>query len=234
MKTFKVLSAILSYPSAELVAAAGDLAAALDTENLLPRSQRRALDTFLRELGEVDLYELQERYVILFDRSRSLSLHLFEHVHGESRDRGQAMIDLKSLYETNGLGITATELPDYLPLFLEFLSTRPMAEATELLGQTVHILTTLAERLHKRQSSYSAVLHALIALSRATPKADELAAVLPDEGVDPDDLEALDAAWEEEPVTFGPSAAASCGKDGLIAKLRAARRPAGADTNNLS
>ena len=74
-----------------------------------------------------DLYDLQERYVLLFDRTRSLSLHLFEHVHGESRDRGQAMVDLKTIYENGGLEIAATELPDFVPLFLEFLSTQPRA-----------------------------------------------------------------------------------------------------------
>ena len=108
---------------------------------------------------------MQERYVELFDRTRSLSLHLFEHVHGESRDRGQAMIDLKSLYEKNGLFLGAAELPDYVPVFLEFLSTRPLTEARTLLGQTAHILTALAERLEKRRSPYAAVF----ALSLRSP-----------------------------------------------------------------
>lgn len=89
----------------------------------------------IEELASQDLYELQARYVDLFDRSRALSLHLFEHVHGESRDRGQAMVDLKALYESHGLEITASELPDFLPLFLEYLSLRPLEEAKALLGK---------------------------------------------------------------------------------------------------
>ena len=129
----------------------------IDEENLLPADIRRQLDALIDEIATGDLYDLQERYVELFDRTRSLSLHLFEHVHGESRDRGQAMIDLKSLYEQNGLFLGAAELPDYLPAFLEFLSTRPLAEARTLLGQPAHILTALAERLHKRHSPYAAV-----------------------------------------------------------------------------
>ena len=84
-----------------------------------------ALDRLLDELATGDLYDLQERYVLLFDRTRSLSLHLFEHVHGESRDRGQAMVDLKALYERHGLLMSSSELPDHLPLFLEFLSDHP-------------------------------------------------------------------------------------------------------------
>ena len=224
-RTFRVLSALLSYPSAELQGAAPELAAALDQDELVPAAIRRQLDLLLREIATGDLYDLQERYVLLFDRTRSLSLHLFEHVHGESRDRGQAMIDLKSMYERSGLEIDATELPDFLPLFLEFLSTRPRAEAYDLLGQPVHILSAFAERLRKRRSAYEAVFRALVALATAKPKAEDVSALL--DGPDPDagDLAALDAAWEDEAVTFGPGAGNSC-KDGLIAKFRAGRRPA--------
>ena len=109
------------------------------------------LQTLIDELASGDLYDLQERYVLLFDRTRSLSLHLFEHVHGESRDRGQAMIDLKAHYEQAGLAMSAAELPDFLPLFLEYLATRPLKEACEPLGQPAHIFAALAERLRKRQ-----------------------------------------------------------------------------------
>ncbi len=106
---------------------------------------------------------LQERYVLLFDRTRSLSLHLFEHVHGESRDRGQAMVDLIKVYEDGGYSPTASELPDFLPLFLEFASTRRPAEAIELIGQPAHVFAALGERLRKRKSPYTAVFAALIA-----------------------------------------------------------------------
>ena len=128
-RTLKVLSALLSYPTAELQAAVPEMRAALDREARLPQRNRDRLDRILDEIATGDLYDLQERYVLLFDRTRSLSLHLFEHVHGESRDRGQAMVDLKSLYERHGLLMSSSELPDHLPLFLEFLSTIPEAEA---------------------------------------------------------------------------------------------------------
>jgi nitrate reductase delta subunit len=222
-KTFKALSALLTYPGAELQQAAGEIAAVLEAEAAIPARLRNALRALATELAAGDLYDLQERYVLLFDRTRSLSLHLFEHVHGESRDRGQAMIDLKSLYENGGLAIEAAELPDFLPLFLEFLSTRPRAEACDLLGQTVHILAALAERLRKRQSPYEAVFRALVALAAAKPKDEELAGLLEAPDPDPTDLAALDSAWEDEPVSFGPGAA-SC-KDEIVARIRAARRP---------
>ena len=224
-RTFKALSALLTYPTAELKQAAGEISESLDADPAIPARVRDQLYKLLMELAAGDLYDLQERYILLFDRTRSLSLHLFEHVHGESRDRGQAMIDLKSLYEKSGLGIGAAELPDFVPLFLEFLSTRPLAEARELLGQPAHIFSALAERLRKRHSAYEAVFRALTVLAAAKPKDEEVSALLELPDPDASDLVALDAAWEDEPVSFGPGAANSC-KDGLIAKVRAGRRPA--------
>jgi nitrate reductase delta subunit len=223
-KTFKALSALLSYPTVELQQAGGELAAALDAEGLVTGHVRTALQRLIDDIAGGDLYDLQERYTLLFDRTRSLSLHLFEHVHGESRDRGQAMIDLKAMYEQAGLDISASELPDFLPLFLEYLSTLPANEACATLGQPTHILAALAERLRKRKSPYEAVFRALSALAVAKPRPEDVAILMQEPDPDPLDLAALDAAWEDEPVTFGPGAT-SC-KDGLVARLRAARRPA--------
>jgi nitrate reductase delta subunit len=223
-KTFKVLSALLCYPTAELQQAAAELRAVIDHEGLLRGSVRRQLDALIEEIATGDLVDLQSRYVLLFDRTRSLSLHMFEHVHGESRDRGQAMIDLQSQYERHGLHANAGELPDFLPLFLEYLSLRPGAEACATLAQPAHVLTALAERLRKRRSPYEAVFRALIVLAGAKPRTDEVAALLAEPDPDPADLGQIDAAWEDAPVSFGPEAA-SC-KDGLVARLRAAKRPA--------
>ena len=224
-RTFKVLSGLLSYPTADMQAAMPEFTEAINQEALLPAAIRRQLDLLLNEIVTGDLYDLQERYVMLFDRTRSLSLHLFEHVYGESRDRGQAMIDLKALYETGGLEIDAAELPDFVPLFLEFLSTRPRPEAYELLGQPAHVLAAMAERLRKRQSAYEAVFRALVQLAATKPKADVVSALLAEPDPDANDLAALDAAWEDEPVHFGPNANGGC-RDTLIEKIRAGRRPA--------
>jgi nitrate reductase delta subunit len=222
--TFKALSALLSYPSTELQQSAGELRAAIAGEGIVTSDARHALNRLLDEIAVGDIFDLQERYVLLFDRTRSLSLHLFEHVHGESRDRGQAMIDLQSMYETNGLVIGATELPDYLPLFLEFLSTRPMAEARDLIGQTAHIISALGERLTKRGSSYAPAFEALAAVAAVDPSGVAADALIVEPEVDPNDLAALDAAWEDAPVMFGPEAGANC-RDDLAARIRAARRP---------
>jgi len=227
MKTLKVLSLLLSYPTPELQAAAPALAAILEREAVLPSAHRNAVAALIADIASRDIYEAQERYILLFDRTRSLSLHLFEHVHGESRDRGQAMVDLLKVYEDAGYAQTAGELPDFLPLFLEFASTREPHEALELVGQPAHVLAALRERLTRRGSPYEAVFGALVALSKAKLDPAQLAALRSEPDPEPDDLEALDAAWEEEEVRFGPgAAAASCGKDGLAAKLRQAVRPA--------
>ena len=222
-KTFKVLSALLSYPDEALQKAAPELRTALDAEGLLPPESRRVLDALIKDIATGDLYDLQERYVELFDRTRSLSLHLFEHVYGESRDRGQAMIELKTLYEQNGLYLSASELPDYLPVFLEFLATRPLEEARAQLSQPAHVLTALAERLHKRETPYEAAFQALAAIAGLAPDAPGV--VVEGDDADPNDFAALDAQWEEEAVTFGPGATPSC-KDRIVSQIRAGRRPA--------
>ncbi len=202
---YKALSALLSYPTADLKAAAGDIRAVLLDEIPGPIWALHKIDKLIDEIEALDLYELQERYVFLFDRTRSLSLHLFEHVHGESRDRGQAMVDLKTLYAEGGLEIGATELPDFLPLFLEYLSTRPDNQASVLLAEPLSVIVALKERLEKRKTPYAAVFRVLEAIADQDPSQSELNDLRKAPDDDPNDLEALDAAWEDQPVTFGPS-----------------------------
>ena len=226
MKTLKAVSALLTYPMAGLQGAVPEIRHVLQEEGVLTQARREALEPLLASLAVEDLYDLQERYVMLFDRTRSLSLHLFEHVHGESRDRGQAMVDLRNVYEDGGFELASTELPDYIPLFLEYCSYRPHEEARHLLAETAHILASIGERLRKRDSAYAALFEALVAIAAARPTDEALNAVVPDGGEDPTDLRALDAVWEEEEVRFGLGSAADCGVDGLAAKVRQARRPA--------
>ncbi|MDH3233590.1 MAG: nitrate reductase molybdenum cofactor assembly chaperone [Alphaproteobacteria bacterium] len=204
IRTFKALSALLSYPSEEIKAAASEFSEAIAAEALVSDEQRRALDALLDGMAHRDLYDLQEQYVALFDRTRALSLHLFEHVHGESRDRGQAMVDLLRLYEDAGLVIEASELPDYLPLFLEFLSTQPLTEARDLLNQPLHIIAALGQRLRQRESAYAAVMDTLVAVASGAAEAAAVTAILEVPDDDPNDLAELDRVWEEAAVVFGP------------------------------
>jgi len=200
---YKALSALLSYPTAELKEAVDDIRDIVRGDARAPDWALGQLDTLIDDLEALDLYELQERYVFLFDRTRSLSLHLFEHVHGESRDRGQAMVDLKSLYAKGGLETDSSELPDFLPLFLEYLSTRPADEARVLLAEPLSVIAALKERLAKRKTPYAAVLSVLEAMAASAPAQSELDELRKAPDDDPNDLQALDAAWEDEPVTFG-------------------------------
>jgi nitrate reductase molybdenum cofactor assembly chaperone NarJ/NarW len=203
MKTYLALSALLSYPEAELLEALPEIRAALDEERLLPRA---ALEQLIAELAGRGLYDSQERYVALFDRSRALSLHLFEHVHGESRDRGQAMVDLTSLYRSRGFEAAGNELPDYLPLFLEYVSLLPAREAKDQLAETADILRTIGDGLARRGSRYCAAFAALLAISGERGLSERLAA-LPGPAEE-DSGEALDRAWMDEPVLFGGADAA--------------------------
>ncbi|WP_028717276.1 nitrate reductase molybdenum cofactor assembly chaperone [Paracoccus sp. J39] len=225
MKSFKALSALLSYPGEELIAALPEIDAVLHAEGLLGPKRMEELGQLLQELRQGDLYDLQERYVLLFDRSRSLSLNLFEHVHGEGRDRGGAMVDLLETYRAGGFDLAGSELPDHLPVLLEYLSTRPLPEAEALLADAAPILVALAERLTRRETAYAAVLAALVALVVTEPAelSEDLAAV-PDD--DPEDLAALDAVWEEAQVTFGPDPNAGCpvSRD-ILARMDAPRVP---------
>lgn len=209
-QTLKCLSLLLAYPSRDLQETIPPIRAALDRDRLVPLRCRQSLAPLLDELETGDLYDLEERYVALFDRSRSLSLNLFEHVHGESRDRGGAMVDLLETYRAGGFEPTGRELPDHLPVLLEFLGTRPLAEARGILADAVHILEALRLRLSRRDAPYAAVFAALVTIARRQPDRDALAALTQEADEDADDLEALDAVWEESEVRFGPDPNQGC------------------------
>lgn len=208
-RTLKALSLILSYPTRELQSAMPEIAGVLSADSRLTAAARRALRPLLDGLRDGDIYDLEERYVALFDRSRTLSLNLFEHVHGESRDRGGAMVSLVEMYRDAGFDPVTTELPDHLPVLLEFLATRPAPEARETLADAAHIFAALQERLNRRQSDYAAAFAALAQLAGAVDQA-ALSEMLAAPDDDPTDLQALDAVWQESEVLFGPDPNAGC------------------------
>ncbi|SEQ97734.1 respiratory nitrate reductase chaperone NarJ [Thalassovita taeanensis] len=209
-RTLKALSLTLSYPSAELQGAMPEIGAVLGADPRIAPDTRAALQALADGLGRGDLFDVQESYVMLFDRSRTLSLNLFEHVHGESRDRGGAMVSLIETYRGGGFEPATSELPDHLPVLLEFLASRPASEARETLADAAHILDALGVRLVRRESGYAAVFEALKQLSGAKADAEAVAEMLAHPDDDPTDLAALDAVWEETEVTFGPDPNAGC------------------------
>jgi len=203
MKSLKLLAVLLSYPSEDMVAALPEIARRLGEEPALRGATQDALAGLLAELNREDLLDLQERYVAQFDAGRATSLHLFEHVHGDSRDRGQAMVDLNALYRKSGFVLAVHELPDYLPAVLEYLATRPAEEVHDLLEDCVHILCAVGERLIAGGSPYAAIIAALLDLHGAAPLA------APTNTAIPQMAPALDEEWNETPVEFGPPSGAS-------------------------
>lgn len=218
-QTYRALAVLLSYPTPETAMMIPAAMFALTSENIAPARLVSRLSPLADDLAQEDLYDAQARYVDLFDRTRSLSLQLYEHVHGESRDRGQAMVELLKLYTAHGLELTAKELPDHLPVFLEFLSTLSAGQAAALLGQAAHVLEALRERLRKRQSLYARVFDVLVALVEADCSPEALKALLLEPDDDPNDLAALDKAWAEEQVTFGPEGV-DCPRASLLQRMK--------------
>ncbi len=188
--TLRVFARLLSYPDAALHQHLPEMKEALHREAALSSSCLAELDALINSLMAGDEIGIQEDYVDLFDRGRATSLHLFEHVHGDSRDRGPAMIDLAQTYEKAGLFLAPGELPDYLPAVLEFVSTQPPFEARAFLSEMAHIFSAIFAALQQRQSGYASIIGVLLELAGEQAQAVKLA---PEEQ--------LDESWAE-PVVF--------------------------------
>lgn len=163
---YQALSALLCYPEQELLDALPEIRSALSTQPAL----LQVVEPLLAHLSGGDLIALQEAYVATFDRNPAHSLHLFEHIHGEDRARGQAMVDLMEEYKTHGFEMSSEELPDYVPLFLEFLSQCEPDVASPLLGDAVHVLHHVAGKLADNASPYASVLQAVVSQSPVAPE----------------------------------------------------------------
>lgn len=226
-RSLKALSLLLSYPSPALQAVMPEITAVLVADGRLTALARRELSGLCDDLAVRDIYDLQEVYVGLFDRSRTLSLNLFEHVHGESRDRGSAMVDLLETYRAAGFEPVTGELPDHLPALLEFLATRPQDEAKSILADAAHILAALKSRLEGRESHYASVFAALGQFAGTAAEKEALDALLAEPEDDPQDLAALDAVWAETQVTFGPDPSAGCPQvRDMLSRMDQPTRPA--------
>jgi nitrate reductase delta subunit len=216
--SLRVLARLLGYPDAGLRGHLPGMREALRREKAVGAARLAELEALIDGLGRADELDAEAEYVQLFDRSRATSLHLFEHVHGDSRDRGPAMIDLAQTYDQAGLHLAPGELPDYLPVVLEFASTLPPREARAFLGEMAHILNALFGALRQRQSAYASVLGALLEL--AGEKA---------EPVVPAPDEPLDASWAEPPAFDGCSARGQA-RPGEAQPIRIVRKDASGAT----
>ena len=210
--TLRACALLIGYPDASLRGLLPDLRLALHDEAALSASRLVELDALIDTLQQQPALDGEATYVELFDRGRSTSLHLFEHVHGDSRDRGPAMIDLAQTYEKAGLFLSAGELPDYLPVVLEFASTQPPKEARAFLAEMAHILNALFTALVKRESRYASVVGALIELAGERAHAVK---------IQPD--EALDDSWAE-PLAFDGCSSHGQAKPGAAQPIHLVRK----------
>lgn len=201
LKVLRALSALLTYPRPELISALPEIRGVLNSSALLSAAEKARLAELVSELSHGELLELEERYVQLFDRGRATSLHLFEHLHGESRERGAAMVDLVQIYSAAGLELASNELPDYLPALLEYLSCRSLDEVRAMLADCAHIVRKIGETLASRGSRYAAVPCAILALARE--KGLDWSKSAPPPAESPLDEPRLDEEWAEAPA-FGP------------------------------
>jgi len=211
--TLRALSLLLQYPDDATRRLLPLVVDAVEEEEALPAARRREIRGLVEAMLRTDPIELESRYVDLFDRGRATSLHLFEHVHGDSRDRGPAMLDLIATYRAAGLEMDANELPDHLCVVLEFASTQPPAVAREFLGEMAHILQAVFSALRKRESSYAAIVAAVLELAGHRP-----------ERVDVPDDEPLDASWAE-PEAFGGCSTRGQAAPGQPQPVHILRRP---------
>jgi nitrate reductase delta subunit len=211
--TLRALSLLLGYPQKGLLEMLPALVGAINDEAALPAARRGEIQALAADLLRGDPIEAEAHYVELFDRGRSTSLHLFEHVHGDSRDRGPAMIDLIKHYEAAGLYFDGKELPDHLCVVLEFASTQPPVQAREFLGELAHILQAIFSALRQRDSAYASLVAAVLELAGQKVEA---VPVTPDES--------LDASWQE-PEVFGGCSTRGQAAPGAPQPIQIVRRP---------
>lgn len=197
MISYKILSLLLSYPSTELQLFLPEAATEISAEKLIDKQMTDGVRTFTDHYSRYDLMEWQAEYVQLFDTGRAVSLYLFEHLKGDSRERGQAMVDLIAEYNRHGMYLTSNELPDYLPLFLEFLSSLTVTEAAETLAGVVSVVGLIEQQLTAADNIYRHILKAVVSLSALPPSIPAGAVPNPEsQPYDPD-------RDYDKPVSFG-------------------------------
>ena len=221
-KSLRVLAALLSYPDALHRSVLAELSAVLQDERAVSAPRQQEIAALIDSIQRIDALQAEADYVELFDRGRSTSLHLFEHVHGDSRERGPAMIDLGQTYEKAGLILAEGELPDYLPAVLEFVSTQPPSEARAFLGEMSHIFNAIFGALQQQGSAYASVLGALLELAGEKAQA-----------VTPPAEPPLDESWAE-PVVFDGCSSKGQAKPGQPQPVHIVRNTNAANAANVA
>ena len=202
MQTIKALGALLLYPDAAMIEALDDIQQLVEAEPLLGPEQTAAVGRCIAEMRPQGLLDLQEQYVQLFDNTPKHALYLFQHLYGDSPERGPAMADLIGMYRDHGYQPIANELPDYLPLYCEFAAQFPEPEARSLLSRALPVLELMAQRLGHKGSAYAAVFSALASLAEADEDTAAIARLLNAQTRSSKGDRTMDEAWQERPVSF--------------------------------
>ena len=213
--TLRVLARLLSYPDDALREHLDEMRQALRLEAALQPARAAEVEALIDSLGVQSAIDAEADYVQLFDSGRRTSLHLFEHVHGDSRDRGPAMIDLAQTFEAAGLYLAEGEMPDHLPVVLEYASTQPPRQAQAFLAEMAHIFNVIFSALDKRRSRYASVLGALIELAGETCAPVNV----PDEAP-------IDESWAE-PAAFDGCSSAGQSRPGQPQPIQIQRKAGG-------
>ncbi len=194
----KALACLLLYPDEELLKSLPEIESTLRESAELDASSKGQLKGLIEWIRETDMSSLQAAYVSTFDIGKHGSLNLFEHTQGDSRDRGHVMVELNRLYKEHGLELTTTELPDHLPVFLEFLAGLKREDAQLWLESVIGPIKKIDHELQLDASPWEAVTAALLDFAGA--EREVVSERTPDEMIP-----TLDAEYYEAPVTFGGS-----------------------------
>ncbi len=168
---FRILSRLLDYPDRELLAHLDELRDVICGDPDLEADERQALTAFVDWMQGRGLTALQGEYVQCFDLNPDHSLHLTHHSLGDDRSRGPALIELDEHYKAWGLEANARrELPDYLPLILEYVSVLDQTEARWFLAQMRPVVAHLAGNLKASGSPYAPLVEQVAERARLIPQ----------------------------------------------------------------
>ena len=157
MMIYTILSRLLDYPDQELKDNIATIEEALQQERV-DEDEQHVLSTFLQQVKNESLLQMQQDYVQTFDMVPEHSLHLTHHLFGDDRGRGPALVDLGEHYKGMGMELKSGEIPDYLPLILEYVATLDEMGARVFLADAAKVLTVVAANLEKAKSPYAPLI----------------------------------------------------------------------------
>lgn len=158
MSFYSITARLLDYPDAELMDHLNEILEVAEGDETISIEEREVIAELVAWMKLHDLIGIQEVYVQTFDTTPEHDLHLTHHLFGDDRGRGPALVELAEHYKGAGLEVAPGEIPDYLPLILEYISTLDEVQACVFLGDAAKVLVILAENLEKAGSPYAQLI----------------------------------------------------------------------------